>query len=189
MLAARGRRPNGFIVWLTGLSGAGKTTLARALQDRLIPDRSVETLDGDEMRRTLCSGLGYSKADREINIRRIGYVARLLARNGVAVIVAAIAPYRDGRDEVRRLAGHEGVLFLEVFLDASIDVLIARDVKGLYSRALAGTLPEFTGISAPYERPESPDLVVRTDHEAVADCTERILGLLRERRLLPGEPR
>ncbi|OJT20805.1 adenylyl-sulfate kinase [Archangium sp. Cb G35] len=176
--------PRGFIVWFTGMSGAGKSTLSQAIRDRLQPTRSVEVLDGDEVRTFLSRGLGFTRPDREENIRRIGYVARILARHRVAVISAAISPYRDSRDEVRRLASEEGIPFIEVYARASLDVLVRRDVKGLYKKALAGEIPHFTGISDPYEAPESPEVMVHTDSETVEASVERVLFTLRERGLI-----
>ncbi len=155
----RPRRAGGFIVWFTGLSGAGKSTLAQALRARLADERPLEILDGDEVRTYLSKGLGFSKEDRDTNIRRIGYVARLLARNGAAVITAAISPYREVRDEVRRLAEEDGIPFVEVFASATIEALTARDVKGLYKKALAGEIAHFTGVSDPYEPPVSPEVI------------------------------
>jgi len=178
-----GGRPAGFILWLTGLSGAGKSTLSLAVRRELEPVLPVEILDGDEVRTVLSRGLGFSRADREENIRRIGYVARMLARHRVAVITAAISPYRQAREEVRRLAGEQGIAFVEVHAHASLEALIQRDVKGLYKKALAGELSHFTGISDPYEPPEHPDVVVRTDQESVAQGVARILERLRERGL------
>jgi adenylylsulfate kinase len=179
--AGKGR---GFILWFTGLSGAGKSTLAQALRARLQEERAVEILDGDEVRTYLSKGLGFSKEDRDTNIRRIGYVARLLARNGVAVISAAISPYREVRDEVRRLAEEDGTPFLEVFASASIDALAERDVKGLYRKALRGEIANFTGVSDPYEPPLAPEVVAATDRESVAASLGRILRALEERDLL-----
>ena len=174
----------GYVLWLTGLSGAGKSTLSAALRPHLAAERPVEVLDGDEVRMYLSAGLGFSKADRDTNIRRIGYVARLLARNGVAVVTAAISPYATTRAEVRALAEQDGVPFVEVFVEASVENLAARDPKGLYRRALAGELPHFTGVSDPYEPPPRPDVVVRTDAEPVETSAERILDHLRARGLL-----
>src|SRR5947199_1894925 len=147
----------GFTLWLTGLSGAGKTTLT----EKLVPELraravSVEVLDGDEVRTNLSKGLGFSKEDRDTNIRRIGYVSRLLARNGVGVITAAISPYREVRDEVRRAVEEDGAQFIEVFVKCPLEVLKERDVKGLYKKALAGEIEEFTGVSDPYEAPLAP---------------------------------
>jgi sulfate adenylyltransferase len=178
----------GFIVWFTGLSGAGKSTLAQALRSELEAERRVEILDGDEVRTYLSKGLGFSKEDRDTNIRRIGYVARLLARNGTIAIGAAISPYAEIRDEVRRLAAQDGVAFVEVYAQASIESLTARDVKGLYKKALAGEIQHFTGVSDPYEPPTAAEVVVRTDEEAVDESLGRILGVLEERGLLEAEP-
>jgi adenylyl-sulfate kinase len=177
-------RTTGAILWFTGLSGAGKSTLARAVGDELVRAWRVEILDGDEIRTHLSKGLGFSKEDRDTNIRRIGLVARLLARNGVFAISAAISPYRDVRNEVRARAARDGVPFVEVFVEAGIEVLAERDVKGLYRKALAGELAHFTGISDPYEPPLSPDVVVCSDRETVDESRERILAVLAARGLL-----
>ena len=174
----------GFILWFTGLSGAGKSTLATALRARLSGERPVEVLDGDEIRTFLSAGLGFSKEDRDTNIRRIGYVARILARNGVVAIGAAISPYRDARREVHRLAVKDGIPFLEVYAHAELDALIERDVKGLYKKAIAGTIDHFTGISDPYEPPEYPDVIVETDRESVEESISKILAALRDRGLV-----
>src|SRR6266478_5922988 len=158
----------GFTVWLTGLSGAGKTTLAARLAAELtVRGVNVEVLDGDEVRTNLSKGLGFSKEDRDTNIRRIGYVCRLLSRNGVVAISAAISPYREVRDEVRRLVEQDGAEFIEVFVKCPISVLAERDVKGLYKKALAGEIKSFTGVSDPYEAPLSPDVLVESDRESV----------------------
>lgn len=172
----------GFTLWFTGLSGAGKTTLAARLVDEL-QARGVrlEVLDGDEVRTNLSKGLGFSKEDRDTNIRRIGYVCRLLARNGVGAISAAISPYRDVRDEVRRSIEREGAQFIEVYVKCPLEVLTTRDVKGLYRRALAGEVAHFTGVSDPYEEPLAPDVVVETDRESVEESATKILRLLEER--------
>jgi adenylylsulfate kinase len=174
----------GFILWLTGLSGAGKSTLAQAVRQRLEPVHEVEVLDGDEVRAFLSRGLGFTRTDRDENIRRIGYVARLLASHRVAVLVAAISPYREARTEVRRLAAEQGLPFIEVYVQASLEVLIRRDVKGLYKKALAGEIPHFTGISDPYESPEAAEVTVPTDSETVEQGVERILSTLGQRGLL-----
>ena len=176
-------QPRGFILWFTGMSGAGKSTLSLAVRRLLEGTHSVEVLDGDEVRTFLSRGLGFTRPDREENIRRIGYVARVLARHRVAVISAAISPYRDSRDEVRRLATEAGTPFIEVYAKASLEALVQRDVKGLYKKALAGEIPHFTGISDPYEPPESPEVTVYTDSETVEQSVERILAALRQRGL------
>lgn len=174
----------GFVLWFTGLSGAGKTTLSIRLAEEIkARGLRVEILDGDEMRTNLSKGLGFSKEDRDTNIRRIGYVSRLLARNHVAVIVAAISPYREVRDEVRRAILDNGAAFIEVFAKCRIDVLAERDVKGLYKKALAGELPGFTGVSDPYEEPFHPEVVVETDRETIETSAAKILGALEERHL------
>jgi sulfate adenylyltransferase len=172
----------GLIVWLTGLSGAGKSTLAQALRGPL-GGAAVEVLDGDEFREHLSKGLGFSREDRDTNIRRIGYVARLLARHGVTVITAAISPYADTRAEVRGLAEAEGIAFLEVFATAPLDTLVARDVKGLYAKAMRGEIAHFTGISDPYEAPASPDVTAHTERESVEESAARVLEALRSRGL------
>lgn len=176
----------GFVCWFTGLSGAGKTTLSTKLADELrARGLRVEILDGDEVRTNLSKGLGFSKEDRDTNIRRIGYVSKLLARNHVAVIAAAISPYREVRDEVRRAIAENGAAFIEVFAKCSIDVLAERDVKGLYKKALAGELPGFTGVSDPYEEPFHPEVVVETDREEIDVSAAKILKALAARHLVP----
>lgn len=175
----------GFTVWFTGLSGSGKTTLARSVIKELkARDVSVELLDGDEVRTNLSQGLGFSKEDRDTNIRRIGYVSRLLSRNGVGVITAAISPYREIRDEARHLITGDGVEFIEVYVQCPIDMLIERDVKGLYKRALAGEIKEFTGVSDPYEEPLSPEVTVKTDSESIEESASKIIAALERRGLL-----
>ena len=167
----------GFTLWLTGLSGAGKSTLATALGHELRHRGvRVEVLDGDEVRQNLSKGLGFTREDRDTNIRRIGYVAKLLTRNGVAVIAAAISPYRAIRDEVREEIG----AFIEVYVKASLDECIRRDTKGLYRRALAGEIPQFTGVSDPYEEPLSPELVIDTEREEITDSASRVIDRLFE---------
>jgi adenylylsulfate kinase len=176
----------GFTLWLTGLSGAGKTTLA----ERLAPELrsrgvSIEVLDGDEVRTNLSKGLGFSKEDRDTNIRRIGYVSRLLSRNGIGVLSAAISPYREIRDEMRRAIENDGAAFIEVFVKCPIVVLASRDVKGLYKKAIAGDIKEFTGISDPYEEPISPDITVETDREEIQHSSAKIIRELERRGLVP----
>lgn len=175
----------GFTLWFTGLSGAGKTTLTNAIVPQLRSRGvAVEVLDGDEVRTNLSKGLGFSKEDRDTNIRRIGYVSRLLSRNGVGVIAAAISPYREIRDEVRASVEADGAAFVEVYVKASLDALIARDVKGLYRKALAGEIKQFTGVSDPYEEPVRPEVVVESDRETVEESAAKILTRLEELQLL-----
>jgi adenylyl-sulfate kinase len=169
----------GFVLWFTGLSGAGKSTLSLPVAGQLRAlGRRVEILDGDEVRTHLSKGLGFSKEDRDTNIRRIGYVAELLARNGVVAITAAISPYREVRDEVRAKVERHGAGFVEVYVSCPIDVLAERDVKGLYRKALAGEIKNFTGVSDPYEPPLAPEVTVHSDREAVDHSVEKILGAL-----------
>jgi len=173
---------SGFTLWFTGLSGAGKSALALAVRDHMASrGRRVEILDGDEVRAHLSKGLGFSKEDRDTNVRRIGYVARLLSRNGVIAITAAISPYRDLRDEVRR--SHEAP-FVEAFVDCSLDELLRRDRKGLYAKALNGEVPHFTGISDPYEPPLEPEIHIRTDRETLEESCRRVLDWLAQNGLL-----
>ena len=165
----------GFTVWFTGLSGAGKTTIAeiveRELRDR---GRRVEALDGDIVRTNLSKGLGFSREDRIVNVLRIGFVANLLTRNGVGVIVSAISPYKEARDQVRRRI----IDFVEVFVDAPLEVCAKRDVKGLYEKAFSGELKGFTGVSDPYEPPVAPDLVLKTDEEDPEESARKVIEKL-----------
>ena len=178
----------GFTVWLTGLSGAGKTTVAQSIVNELkASDVNIELLDGDEVRTNLSKGLGFSKEDRDTNIRRIGYVSRLLSRNGVGVIASAISPYREVRDEVRESITSDGSEFIEVYVQCPIEVLVERDVKGLYKKALAGEISEFTGVSDPYEEPLNPELIVKTDSESIEESANRIIVALEARGLLKRE--
>ena len=172
----------GFTLWFTGLSGAGKSTLSQAIGDELRRrGRSVERLDGDEVRQRLSRGLGFSKADRDENIRRIGYVARLLSRSGAVAIAAAISPYRELRDEIRR---EHDAPFVEIFVDCPIDALVRRDPKGLYAKALRGEIANFSGISDPYEPPVAAEITVHTDRETVDASRDAILRWLQTRRLI-----
>lgn len=171
---------NGFCVWFTGLSGSGKTTLAGKLKRELTERRvKVEILDGDIIRQNLSKGLGFSREDRETNLRRIGFVARLLARNGVAVIVAAITPYQSARDEVRELIDQDSRM-VEVFIDCPLETCIERDVKGLYKKALAGEIKHFTGLDDPFETPAKPDVVVRSAEEEPESSLAAIVSSLEE---------
>jgi adenylylsulfate kinase len=177
----------GFVIWFTGLSGSGKSTLTDALvpvlQERGI---KVEVLDGDVVRTNLSKGLGFSKEDRDTNILRIGFVANLLARNGVAVITAAISPYRDIRDQNRALIDGDGSEFVEVFAAATVEECEARDVKGLYAEARAGKRPGFTGIDDPYEAPLRPEIVCETGKDPMEKSLQEILSYLEERGLVPA---
>jgi adenylylsulfate kinase len=169
----------GFTVWFTGLSGAGKTTISDAIEP-LLRERGVtklEKLDGDVVRTHLSKGLGFSKEDRDTNIRRIGWVAEVLTRNGVCVLASAISPYREIRDEVRANVGN----FIEVYVKCSIPELTRRDVKGLYEKALKGEIANFTGISDPYEEPLNADVVVDTEAEELADSVAKVLSRLEQK--------
>ena len=173
---------NGFTVWFTGLPGSGKTTTARLLEQRLIIlGYKVEVLDGDVVRTSLSKGLTFTKEDRDENIRRIGFVCELLSRNGVIVIAAAISPYRAARESVKSRIPN----FVEVYMDCPLEVLIKRDGKGLYKKALAGELTHFTGINDPYETPLTPQLTIHSDRETPEEGLERLwrtlksLGLVR----------
>jgi adenylylsulfate kinase len=166
----------GFTLWFTGLSGAGKSTISERIFDRLkSAGAKVELLDGDVVRTHLSKGLGFSKEDRDTNVRRIGFVSELLTRNGVIALVAAISPYREVREEVRRQVG----AFVEVYVHCPIEVLAERDVKGLYKKALAGEIPGFTGVSDPYEPPADPDITIDSSREAVDDSVEKVWTKLR----------
>jgi adenylylsulfate kinase len=174
----------GFTLWFTGLSGAGKTTISEIVEKELRDRGSrVEVLDGDVVRENLSKGLGFSKEDRDTNIRRIAFVADLLSRNGVPVITAAISPYRELRDEARELMGDR---FIEVFVKASVEVCAERDVKGLYEKAFKGEIKEFTGVSDPYEPPLSPELTLDTEHDSAEEDAAKILSLLEQRQLIPA---
>src|SRR2546427_1396726 len=165
----------GFVVWFTGLSGAGKSTIANALSEELARrGRHAEVLDGDEVRTHLSKGLGFSKEDRDTNIRRIGYVARLVARSGGVAITAAISPYREVRDEIRS----ETPGFVEVYVRCPLDTLVERDVKGLYKKALAGEIANFTGGSDPYEEPPHPEVVCDTSRESLRESLSKVIEAL-----------
>ena len=174
----------GGIVWMTGLSGAGKSTLSTAIADRLAAQRPVELLDGDEVRTFLSAGLTFSREDRDTNVQRIAFVGRVLAKHGVLVFVAAISPYAATRADLKARSAAAGHPFVEVFVHAPLDTVIARDVKGLYKRAQAGEIPSFTGISDPYEPPTAPDVEVRTDLDDRATCEAKIIAALAARGLV-----
>ena len=173
----------GFTLWFTGLSGAGKSTIANILEKKL-KEKSlkIEILDGDIVRTHLSKGLGFSKEDRDTNIRRIGYVASLLSRNGVIAITAAISPYIEIRDEVRNM--HEN--FIEVYAKCPLEIVEKRDVKGLYKKARAGEIPQFTGISDPYEEPLNPEIVVETSKETPEESANKIIKWLEENNFIEG---
>jgi adenylylsulfate kinase len=167
----------GVTVWFTGLSGAGKTTISKAFAEQLRSQGyKLEILDGDIVRENLTKDLGFSKADRDENIRRIGFVAHLLTRNDVIAIVSAISPYRDIREEVRKRIGN----FVEVFVNAPLEVCESRDVKGLYKRARAGEIKSFTGIDDPYEPPNHPEVECRTDLEELEESVAKVFDKLKE---------
>jgi len=174
----------GFTLWFTGLSGAGKTTISEIVARELTARGSrLEILDGDVVRENLSKGLGFSKEDRDTNIRRIAFVADLLSRNGTPVITAAISPYRAIRDEAREMMGDR---FIEVHIEASVDVCAERDVKGLYAKAFSGEIKEFTGVSDPYEAPENPEITLKTAEEEPEESAARLITWLEQRELIPA---
>ena len=167
----------GFILWFTGLSGSGKTTITKALEPELkARGCKVEILDGDVVRTNLSKGLGFSQEDRDTNIRRIGFVAHLLSRNGVATMTAAISPYRAIRDEIRAMEPN----FVEVYVTAPLEVREGRDVKGLYAKARAGEIKGFTGIDDPYEEPVNPEIICYTERESVEESVKKVLTKLEQ---------
>ena len=171
----------GFVLWLTGLSGSGKSTIAEIVEGELVARHTmVERLDGDIVREGLTRDLGFSKEDRAKNIERVTFVAKLLSRNGVGCICSFISPYQSIRDNVRI----DTTNFIEVFVDASLDAVIERDVKGLYKKAIAGEIPNFTGISDPFEAPETPDLHIQTDDETPLESANQIIEYLEDRGLI-----
>jgi len=180
--SARRRSDEGFVLWFTGLSGAGKTTLAKRVEQELkARGVRVERLDGDVVRQSLTADLGFSKEDRDKNIQRVTFVAKLLSRNGVGVLASFISPYRATRDWVRS----EVTNFIEVFVDCSLEECIRRDVKGLYAKALAGEIPEFTGVSDPYEPPLNPEIHLDTAKESIEESLGKIMSYLEERGYVP----
>jgi adenylylsulfate kinase len=167
----------GFILWCTGLSGSGKTTITKALEPELkARGCKVEILDGDVVRTNLSKGLGFSQEDRDTNIRRIGFVAHLLSRNGVVAMTAAISPYRAIRDEIRAMEPN----FVEVYVTAPLEVCEGRDVKGLYAKARAGEIKGFTGIDDPYEEPVNPEIICYTERESVEESVKKVLTKLEQ---------
>jgi adenylylsulfate kinase len=167
---------SGLTLWFTGLSGSGKSTVARIVERELRErGHKVEVLDGDVVRRNLSKGLGFSKEDRDTNIRRIAFVADLLSRNGVVAITAAISPYREVRDEARAMMDSR---FVEIHVKASVETCAERDVKGLYEKAFKGEVKEFTGVSDPYEEPLDPELVLDTEKETPAESARKVLELV-----------
>lgn len=175
----------GAVVWFTGLPSSGKSTIAQAVYQRLF-DRhlAVELLDGSEVRESLSRGLGFSREDREENVRRIGYVAKLLSRNGVIAICAAVSPFRATRDEVRSNTTN----FLEIYVDCPVAVAESRDADGMYARARRGEIIEFTGVNAPYEPPTSPEVHIHADRESVEEASDRVLRTLEMIGVISGEP-
>ncbi len=173
----------GFVLWMTGLSGAGKTTIALILEKEL-KERGlrIERLDGDVVRESLTRDLGFSKEDRDKNIERVSFVAKLLSRNGVGCICSFISPYQSVRDMVRQSTTN----FLEVFIDAPLEVVMERDVKGLYKKAIAGEIPNFTGISDPFEAPVKPDIHIRTDKQTPQESAQEIVAHLERLELIPS---
>ena len=175
---------NGFCLWFTGLSGSGKSTITTHLVKELRKRGSkLEVLDGDVVRENLSKGLGFSKEDRDTNIRRIAFVADLLSRNEVPVITAAISPYRQIRDEAREKMDSR---FIEAYVKASVEECERRDVKGLYAKARSGEIKEFTGVSDPYEPPKNAELVIETEKQAPEDSAQQILDYLEQRGLIPS---
>ncbi|MER7379878.1 adenylyl-sulfate kinase [Streptomyces lanatus] len=178
-------RGKGATVWLTGLPSAGKTTIARLLGDRLKAEgHRVEILDGDEIRRFLIAGLGFSRADRNTNVQRIGLVSEVLARNGVLSVVPVIAPYADSREAVRRRHAASGTPYIEVHVATPVEVCGERDVKGLYARQAAGHLSGLTGVDAPYEPPLDPSLVLATQFQTPEESSAAVYAVLAERGLV-----
>jgi len=173
----------GVTLWFTGLSGSGKTTIANLLvRDLLSRGSKLEVLDGDVVRENLSKGLGFSKEDRDTNIRRIAFVANLLSRNGVPVITAAISPYREIRDEARQMMDER---FIEIYVKASVEACEERDVKGLYAKARSGEIKEFTGVSDPYEEPLNPEIIVETERQTPEESARQILDFLEAEGFIP----
>ena len=175
----------GFCIWLTGLSASGKTTIARLVENALLArGLRVQVLDGDVIRTNLCAGLGFSRSDREINLRRIAFVAGLLVRHGIVVVVSAITPYQSLREEVRNTIDE----FVEVYLNCPLEICIQRDPKGLYRKALAGEIQNFTGIDDPFEQPRQPDIEIKTGEESPERCVHKIFTVLEGLNKIPPGP-
>ena len=171
----------GVTLWFTGLSGAGKTTVAMEVEKRLLAiGAKAERLDGDLVREHLTSDLGFSRKDRDENIRRNSFVASLLTRNGIITLCCFISPYRQARDEARKLIND----FIEVYINVPLSVCEDRDVKGLYKKARSGEIPEFTGVSDPYEEPDNPEVILFTDKEGIEECAQKIIKYLEENNLI-----
>lgn len=175
----------GLVIWLTGLSASGKTTIAQGLE-RKLRERSqlVEVLDGDAIRKNLSKGLSFSREDRNVNVRRIGFIANLLSRNGVIAIVADISPYRDAREQLRQTTKN----FVEVYVNAPLAICEARDIKGLYAMARVGEIKAFTGVDDPYEEPLNPDIVCYTAEETIEDSIAKLIAYLEQRNYIPAKP-
>lgn len=175
---------DGFVVWLTGLPGSGKTTIARRIEKILRRRVRVEVLDGDEVRRWLSPEAGFSREDRKRHLRRVAHVSRLLARNGIVVVDSFVSPYRDIREEARRIIEDGGLSFIEVYLKCSLSECIRRDPKKLYKRALEGKIRNMTGLQDVYEPPMKPELIIDTEKESVENNVEKIVSKLQELKLI-----
>jgi adenylyl-sulfate kinase len=176
----------GFVIWFTGLSGSGKTTIAVELEQKLLKrNLRVQRLDGDIVRKTLTRDLGFTEEDRKKNIERITFVTRLLAKHGVATLVSFISPYITVRDNARKEVNEENAKFIEVFVKASVDACAERDVKGLYEKAFAGEIENFTGVSHPYEEPPKPEIICDTENESVQESTQKVIDYLVKEKIIP----
>jgi adenylyl-sulfate kinase len=178
-------KQNGFVVWLTGLSGAGKTTIGLELEKELLKrNLRVQRLDGDIVRKSLTKDLGFSEEDRKLNIERITFVTRLLAKHGVATLVSFISPYIAVREEARKKVKEVDGHFVEVFVKASVEECAKRDVKGLYKKAFAGEIENFTGVSHPYEEPPTPEVICDTEKETIEESTQKIIHYLEQQMII-----
>ncbi|NHJ46437.1 MAG: adenylyl-sulfate kinase [Asgard group archaeon] len=175
----------GFVIWFTGLSGSGKTTIAVDLEKELLKrNLRVQRLDGDIVRKSLTRDLGFTEEDRKKNIERITFVTRLLAKHGVATLVSFISPYISVRDNARKEVNEEKAKFIEVFVKASVDACAERDVKGLYKKAFAGEIENFTGVSHPYEEPPTPEIICDTENETVQESTRKVIEYLMKEKII-----